>query len=116
MVILYKLCLFYLKKRLSFFYLCSLLCPTHTRPPCLGEGLLQDRWRTSNPISQLVLHWPQDDQGVHPPFLQKKKEKTVSNLLKCSLFLQCISHDERTATSSKNTCSNRSHALFPNQS
>lgn len=60
-------------------YLCSLLCPTHTRPPCLGEGLLQDRWRTSKPISQLVLHWPQDDQGVHPPFLQKKrKKKTVS--------------------------------------
>lgn len=59
-------------------YLCSLLCPTHTRPPCLGEGLLQDRWRTSKPISQLVLHWPQDDQGVHPPFLQKKKKEKNS--------------------------------------
>lgn len=75
---------------LQMYYLCSLLCPTHTRPPCLGEGLLQDRWRTSNPISQLVLHWPHDDHGVHPPFLQKNNEdqRTTNDVIR-NLFLYC---------------------------
>lgn len=59
----------------SVSHLCSLAWPTHTRPPCLGEGLLQDLWRTSKPISQLVLHWPHDDQGVQPPFLRDTKDK-----------------------------------------
>lgn len=46
--------------------------PTQIRPPCRGEGLLQDRWRTSNPIPQLLLHWPHEDQGVQPPFLRNR--------------------------------------------
>ena len=50
-------------------HLSSLIGPTHTRPPCRGEGLLQERWRISNPVPQVVLHCPHDDHGVHPPFL-----------------------------------------------
>lgn len=50
-------------------HLSSLLGPTHTRPPCRGDGLLQDRWRNSKPVPQDVLHCPHDDQGVQPPFL-----------------------------------------------
>lgn len=51
--------------------LSSRLGPTHTRPPCLGEGLLQVRWRSSKPVPQVVLHCPHDDQGVQPPFLEQ---------------------------------------------
>lgn len=60
-------------------HLSSLLGPTHTRPPCLGEGLLQERWRNSKPVPQVVLHCPHDDQGVQPPFLsQQKHGKTLT--------------------------------------
>lgn len=47
----------------------SRVWPTHTLPPCRGVGLLHERWRTSNPTPQLVLHGAQEDQGVQPPLL-----------------------------------------------
>lgn len=52
-------------------YLSSRFCPTHTRPPCRGVGLLQDRWRTWKPIPQVVLQGDQEVQGVQPPFLER---------------------------------------------
>lgn len=64
-----------------FFFFCShrssLLGPTHTRPPCRGDGLLQERWRSSKPVPQVVLHCPQDDQGVQPPFLWQQTHGQV---------------------------------------
>lgn len=58
-------------------HLSSLLGPTHTRPPCRGEGLLQERWRSSKPVPQVVLHCPHDDQGVQPPFLWQQTHGKV---------------------------------------
>lgn len=61
-------------------HLSSLLGPTHTRPPCRGDGLLQERWRSSKPVPQVVLHCPHDDQGVQPPFLwQQTHGKVLAN-------------------------------------
>lgn len=50
-------------------YLSSRFWPTHTRPPCRGVGLLQDRWRTWKPIPQVVLQGDHEVHGVQPPFL-----------------------------------------------
>lgn len=50
-------------------HLSSRFCPTHTRPPCRGVGLLQERWRTWKPIPQVVLQGDQEVHGVQPPFL-----------------------------------------------
>lgn len=54
-------------------YLSSRFWPTHTRPPCLGVGLLQERCRTWKPMPQVVLQGDQEVQGVQPPFLWEKK-------------------------------------------
>lgn len=62
-------------------HLSSLLSPTHTRPPCRGDGLLHERWRSSKPVPQVVLHCPQEDHGVQPPFLwQQTHEKALTHL------------------------------------
>ena len=50
-------------------HLSSRFCPTHTRPPCRGVGLLQDRCRTWKPIPHVVLQGDHEVQGVQPPFL-----------------------------------------------
>ncbi|MEQ2208130.1 hypothetical protein XENOCAPTIV_026468, partial [Xenoophorus captivus] len=64
--------------KFNYLYRSSLVGPTHTRPPCRGEGLLHERWRISKPVPQVVLHCPHDDQGVQPPFLwQQTNGKTL---------------------------------------
>ena len=50
-------------------YRSSRFCPTHTRPPCRGVGLLQDLWRTWKPMPQVVLQGDHKVQGVQPPLL-----------------------------------------------
>lgn len=53
-------------------HLSSRFCPTHTRPPWRGVGLLHDRCRTWKPMPQVVLQGDQEVQGVQPPFLGRQ--------------------------------------------
>lgn len=53
-------------------HLSSRFCPTHTRPPWRGVGLLQARCRTWKPMPQVVLQGDQVVQGVQPPFLRRQ--------------------------------------------
>lgn len=58
----------------------SRLLPTQMRPPWRGAGLLQLRWRTWNPIPQVVLHRAHDDHVVHAPFLAGWEETETDDL------------------------------------
>lgn len=68
------------------FYLSSRLGPTQTRPPCRGDGLLQERWRSSKPVPHVVLHCPHDDHGVQPPFLWQQTHGEGKKRKKRKLF------------------------------
>lgn len=74
-------------------HLSSLLGPTHTRPPCRGDGLLQERWRSSKPVPQVVLHCPHDDHGVQPPFLRRQNHR-YSAALACVVLRVSVSAEE----------------------
>lgn len=44
-------------------------------PPCIGDGLVQVRWRNSNPVPQETLHEVQFDQSEKPPSTINKIRK-----------------------------------------
>lgn len=81
-------------------HLSSLLGPTQTRPPCRGDGLLQERWRSSKPVPQVVLHCPHDDHGVQPPFLRRQATSAAACRPTCCVG---VCREAANAQSDKNT-------------
>ena len=80
------------RRAVNISYLSSLLCPTQTRPPYRGAGLLQDRWRTWKPIPQEVLHGAQEDQGVQAPFLTEEVTENRVWVCPCHAVLNNTTH------------------------